>query len=74
MSDVQVSHKTLEFSYDPALDVMTIEGIRFSGDVFRLWSLADKRFYRFEKSGDLVKLDVVYPCPTCRGQLSRAIQ
>lgn len=69
-------YEPLQFSYDPAMDVITIKGLRFSGDVFRFWgdvfrfwTMPDDRFYRFRRMGDQLKVDVVEPCPTCRGQI-----
>lgn len=28
----------LKYSYDHELDVLTVEGVRYSGDLFRMWS------------------------------------
>jgi hypothetical protein len=31
-------HKPLEFSYDEATDVLTIDGMRYHGGLFRAWA------------------------------------
>jgi len=37
-------NKPLEFSYNPDLDILTIEGMRYSGDLFRAFADDGLRF------------------------------
>ena len=44
-----MERKPLEFSYDPIADIITIEGIKYTGDLFRCLGFPDtKKIYKFK--------------------------
>ena len=60
------ARRPLQFVYEPATDILTIEGVRYSGDVFRTWSVPPNRFFKFERRLDgNLWLEEVVPCAEC---------
>lgn len=48
------NRKHLEFSYDEKEDILTVEGVRYSGDYFRFLAKEppDPRWFRMKKRED----------------------
>lgn len=42
----------LKYEYDESTDVITIEGIKYSGDFFRMFNGPSDRKYRLEVNGE----------------------
>jgi hypothetical protein len=60
--------KPLRYWYDEVSDTLVVEGVAFSGDVFRTWMLPTDRFYKFFRPLGRRELHIttVIPCADCR--------
>lgn len=58
--------KPLEFSYDAETDTLTVEGVMFSGEVFRAWSVPEDCVYKFQRRPNKgLIVEQVVPCEEC---------
>jgi hypothetical protein len=56
----------LDIHYDPRMDRVTINGLRFSGDVFRTWRMPTDKIYKFGLSeGGAIIVEQIVPCQAC---------
>lgn len=65
----------LLFNYDHNEDVLTIEGVKYSGEVFRRMAFPKEgQLYQFERHDDVLEITPVHNtmteqiCPTCLGE------
>jgi hypothetical protein len=58
----------LTVHYDPHRDVVRIDGMEFSGLLFRTWKTPCGRFFRFTNVDGVVSVEQVLPCLKCRKQ------
>jgi phage baseplate assembly protein gpV len=55
---------SLEISYDQAADVLTVEGVRYAGELFRTLAFPNtSRLYRFLRAADDVTVVDCGPVP-----------
>jgi hypothetical protein len=64
--------KPLRVHYDEAQDVLYVEGVAFTGDLFREWFMPTDKFFRMSRSMGTRYLIVeqVAPCPSCQDKFS----
>ncbi len=56
----------LQVFYDHARDVVIVEGMEFSGDLFRTWRMPTDKIYKFARNGSgAVVVEQVVPCEVC---------
>jgi hypothetical protein len=57
--------KPLEVHYDEDRDELTVDGMRFSGDLFRTWKTPPDLIYKFKNQDGCVAVEQVIPCREC---------
>jgi len=61
------TREPLEVTYDAYRDILTINGMKFSGELFRVWGKPPlDHIYKFQNRDNVVTVEQVVPCLECR--------